>query len=92
MKRLTVGREDGRWAIANHEGASPTEQMMKILDVINQLAAYEDTGLTPEEVETMRESKADAQFMLTELCKLCDYDRLCELAQADKDGKLVVVP
>lgn len=57
-----------------------------------RLAAYEDTGLTPEEVENMRESKADAQFMLTELCKLCDYDRLCELAQADKDGKLVVVP
>ena len=57
-----------------------------------QLAAYEDTGLTPEEVEIMRETKADAQFMLTELCGFCDYDRLCELAQAEKDGRLLILP
>lgn len=61
-------------------------------EALEKLAAYEDTGLTPEEVEIMRENKADAQFMLAELCGFCDYDRLCDLAQADKDGRLVVLP
>ena len=56
------------------------------------LMPYEDTGLEPEKVEIMRETKADAQFMLTELCRLCDYDRLEELAKADKEGRLVVLP
>lgn len=59
---------------------------------LERLAAYEETGLEPEEVEIMRESKADAQFMLTELCRLCDYDRLEELAHAEKEGRLVVLP
>lgn len=60
--------------------------------VWERLKAYEDTGLAPEEVEIMRETKSDAQFMLTELCRFCDYDRLEELAKAEKEGRLVVLP
>ena len=59
---------------------------------LERLSAYEETGLEPGEVETMRESKADAQFMLTELCRLCDYDRLEELAKADKEGRVLTPP
>lgn len=50
MNRLTEKRADGRWAISNNDGASPTEQMLKIPIAIDRLAAYEDTGLTPEEI------------------------------------------
>lgn len=42
MERLTVKRADGRWAIANNNGATPLEQTMKIPIVIDRLAYYED--------------------------------------------------
>lgn len=59
-----------------------------------RLAAYEDTGLTPEEV--LPKDKADEialKFMrLADLESLCSYTRLRELAEADKDVRLVVLP
>lgn len=50
MDRLTVRRSDGRFAIANKDGATPTEQTMKIPLVLSRLAAYEDTELEPEDL------------------------------------------
>lgn len=55
-----------------------------------RLAAYEDTGLTPQEVLSMK----------FEWCAMMDalnsigggYTRLRELAEADRDGRLVVLP
>ena len=55
-----------------------------------RLAAYEDTGLTPQEVLSMK----------FEWCAMMDalnsigggYTRLRELAEADRDGRLVVRP
>lgn len=55
-----------------------------------RLAAYEDTGLTPQEVLSMK----------FEWCSMMDalnsigggYTRLRELAEADRDGRLVVPP
>lgn len=62
--------------------------------LIKRLAAYEDTGLTPEEV--MPKDKADEIALklmrLADLERLCSYDRLRELAKADKDGRVVVLP
>ena len=60
----------------------------------DRLAAYEDTGLTPEEV--LPKDKADEIALklmrLADLESLCNYTRLRELAEADKDGRLVVLP
>lgn len=60
----------------------------------DRLAAYEDTGLTPEEV--LPKDKADEIALklmrLADLESLCSYTRLRELAEADKDGRLVVLP
>lgn len=53
-----------------------------------RLKAYEDTGLTPVEVDFANE----AAQQLEGLCKLCDLDRLEELVQADKDGRVLVLP
>ena len=54
----------------------------------SRLAAYEDTGLTPEEVDMDRE----AAEQLRQLCQGCDLDRLEELAEADRAGRLEVLP
>lgn len=60
----------------------------------DRLAAYEDSGCAPEEV--LPKDKADEIAMklmrLADLESLCSYTRLRELAEADKDGRLVVLP
>ena len=60
--------------------------------VWGKLKAYEDTGLTPEEVndavvgaKLMAKSKLVSAFGVA-------AERLRELAEADKDGRLVVLP
>ena len=62
--------------------------------LVERLAAYEDTGLEPEEV--LPKDKADEIALklmrLADLESLCSYTRLRELAEADKDGRLVVLP
>lgn len=60
----------------------------------DRLAAYEDTRLEPEEV--LPKDKADEIALklmrLADLENFCSYTRLRELAEADKDGRLVVLP
>ena len=57
-----------------------------------RLAAYEDTGLTPESVEALKLSMmGKAISEITEFDGL-PIDRLRELAEADKDGRVVVLP
>ena len=60
------------------------------MDFYWRLKAYEDTGLTPQEVLSMK----------FEWCAMMDalnsigggYTRLRELAEADRDGRLAVLP
>lgn len=56
--------------------------------------AFRALGLTPEEV--LPKDKADEIALklmrLADLESLCSYTRLRELAEADKDGRLVVLP
>ena len=52
------------------------------------LADYEDTERTPEEIDTDHE----AAEQLRHLCRNYDLDRLEKLAEADRDGRLVVLP
>lgn len=53
-----------------------------------RLMQYEDTKLTPEEIDMDHE----AAETLRHLCRNCDLDWLEELAEADRDGRLVVLP
>ena len=60
--------------------------------LVERLAAYEDTGLEPESVEALKLSMmGKAISEITEFDGL-PIDRLRELAEADKDGRLVVLP
>ncbi len=53
------------------------------------LRAYTATGLTPEEVINMQ---SEWCAMMAVFNSIGNYDRLRELAEADKDGRLVVLP
>lgn len=78
-----------------------------IRQLYSALAVYEDTGLTPEEINdlaSVREISPEAEYAINKhadniierLDKLLhqtdDDARLRELAEADKDGRLVVLP
>lgn len=60
--------------------------------IVNTLAAYEDTGLEPGEVTAIKHD-----LMGQGIAKITEFDgipikRMIELAQAEKDGRLVVLP
>lgn len=66
-----------------------TEDCEFNVEICERLAAYEDTGLTPGEVKSMQEE----HFSGLEMAKL--HSALMELKkyqEADKDGRLVVLP
>ena len=54
----------------------------------SRLAAYEDTHMMPADVMSMRMDMA----IITAFLHDCDVDRLRELAEADENGRLVVIP
>ena len=58
--------------------------------LLDRLAAYEDTGLTPEEVKAP--FTEDTIINLAAQALGVEPSRLRELAEADKDGRCVVLP
>lgn len=71
---------------------SKTALRQIIRQLYSALAAYEDTGLEPESVEALKLS-----MMGKAISEITEFDglpiaRLRELAEADRDGRLVVLP
>lgn len=60
--------------------------------VCERLAAYEDTGIEPEAVETVKLALAAKHMVDLETLNNTPISRLVELAEADKDGREVVLP
>lgn len=60
--------------------------------VCERLAAYEDTGFEPEAVETVKLALAAKHMVDLETLNNTQISRLVELAEADKDGRCVVLP
>ena len=58
--------------------------------VVERLAAYEDTGLTPEEIKAP--FTEDTMINLAAQALGVEPSRLRELVEADKDGRVVVLP
>lgn len=54
-----------------------------------RLARYEDARLSPAEVHSMY---GEWNAMMSVLNSIGSYDRLHELAEADRDGRVVVLP
>ena len=104
MKRLNK-RFDGLVMRGGCHGPCRTCNGAKCADIfpmIDRLAAYEETGLEPEEMseyqhlcdsyaETGLDSKF-VQFCIDATQNGLSMNRIRELAQAEKDGRLVVLP
>ena len=58
------------------------------MDFYWRLKAYEDTERTPEEIDMDHE----AAEQLRRLCRDYDFNRLEELVEADKSGRVVIRP
>lgn len=80
MERLTYRDKDGFPMMKKRGGFKQNG--------VERLAAYEDTWLEPEEIDMDHE----AAEQLRHLCRDCDLERLEKLAEADKDGRVVVLP
>lgn len=82
MERLTERWGEGDVRVKEHDYVSAA----------HRLAAYEDTGLTPEEVnDVVVGSKLLVKAKLVSAFGVA-AERLRELAEADKAGRLVVLP
>ena len=60
--------------------------------LVERLAAYEDTGLTPERCAEFAQADAEGRYIVMRDAEQEGVARLRELAEADKDGRVVVLP
>lgn len=63
-----------------------------VREMMYRLAAYEDTGLTPERCAEFARADAEGRYIVMRDAEQEGVARLRELAEADKDGRLVVLP
>ena len=80
MERLTYF-DNGKWRIK----IGDTEYSGEAVD---RLSAYEDTGLEPEKIELL----AKKRDLYVDACGELPLKRIRELAQADREGRCVVLP
>lgn len=92
MERLTnkreadAQREEYERRLANgYPRNIPEERFLR-------LAAYEDTGLTPERCAEFARADAEGRYIVMRDAEQEGVARLRELAEADKAGRLVVLP
>lgn len=82
-------RQNGKvkWSICSAGlGDAPTEYLYG--EHADRLAAYEDTGLEPEEIELL----AKQRDLYVDACGELPLKRIRELTQADREGRCVVLP
>lgn len=63
-----------------------------LADAINRLAAYEETGLEPEAVEHLKLASMGKAIAEIKEFEGVPIDRLRELAQADREGRVKIDP
>ena len=62
-----------------------------VRDLYGRLKAYEDTGLEPEAVETVKLALAEKHLVDLKTLNNTTISRLVELAEADKDGRVLIL-
>ena len=88
MERLTQRLRTGEVLMASEYEEKYTEQeWISVLQ--DRIADYEDTRLTPEEVDKLTKDWTD---LCTIVGECGGISRVRVLAEADKDGRLVVLP
>lgn len=96
MKRLTYRHEDQCGNPTNHISQSISLRYMAreewLEKVAVRLAAYEDTGLEPQEIEKIRQDVEAGFLKQTARRYGIDVERIRELVEADRDRRVVVLP
>lgn len=90
MDRLTIRNSDGAWDVplrGDDDGAYIPSQ-----EIIDRLAAYEDTGLEPEEVRGIKTAYDEVQIPYEVVATGADAARVIRLLDADDEGRLLVLP
>ena len=92
MERLTnkreadAQREEYERRLANgYPRNIPEERFLR-------LAAYEDTGLTPERCAEFARADAEGRYIVMRDAEQEGVARLRELAEADRDGRVLILP
>lgn len=73
-------------------------EYLPLIDCANKCSAYEDTGMEPCDYSAVAHALEKADQAKSDLTEMVSFvggiglDRLRELAQADKDGRCVVLP
>lgn len=88
--RLTWDKPTGEWGLV---GMDLKDVPRWLYGHILRLHHYEQTGLSPEDVEECcSDEVAEVAKLFRQLISSGEYVRLLDLAAADKDGRLVVLP
>ena len=91
MERLTQRLRTGEVLMApEYEEKYTAEEWICVLQA--HLAAYEDTGLTPERCAEFARADAEGRYIVMRDAEQEGVARLRELAEADKVGRLAVLP
>lgn len=82
-----------------YEDTIPAEcETQDVRNILSCLAAYEDTGLEPKEIERIVDAYGRGLSLRTESAQRLEMireipdDRLREIVEADRDGRCVVLP
>ena len=90
MKRMTVRGDHGIYMAPGWDFRIDSDDYELVQKVLDRFAAYEDTGLAPEDI-----TKPFGEEIILKLAASVfgiAPDRLRELARADQDGRCVVLP
>lgn len=96
MKRLTKRLSNGE-AILDCDNCE-LQQSYECGEILcrdrlrNRVAAYEDTALEPEEVATIKLALMGKSIAAVEVFNGTPISRLIELAEADKAGRVIILP
>ena len=92
MERLTRRRDGRTYIVGCPDFALPKIVGLIIQQTVDRLAAYEDTGLEPEEIAKIREDIENGYMKSTARRYGISVDRLRQLAEADRAGRCFVTP
>lgn len=91
MERFTYKDASGNWVIACNKFWNYLKLKLPAHlkgDSVDRLAAYENTGLEPQEIKQI----VELFHSYRHICGETPPDRLRELVEADRDGRCVVLP
>lgn len=92
MKRLTERHDHGIKMVAGYDFSIDPDDYDLVQEILARLAAYEDTGLEPEEVKDMAENAETRLLTWCESRYGFPVGTVMALLEAKQQGRLVVLP